>query len=203
MSAREIVALPITGDLALEVHGGWRLAAVSQGSTEWATALLTGEVPLLAPGRPQAAWAGNHELAAVLDPAARAALAHGTFTRIAQAARGMETTKAGNQASAIAIAEFTGWPGPWPDAVADYVLDIVTASITAQGTVRVLRDLLASAARRIPVTGPRDYGAALTRLAQSTDCAYPWIAVLRRAADTLALRRAFQAAFTESPPAMT
>jgi hypothetical protein len=201
MSAREIAALPITGDLALEVHGGWRLAAVSQGSTEWATALLTGEAPLLAPGRPQAAWAGNHELAAVLDPAARAALAYRAFTRIAQAARAMEATKAGNQASAIAIAEFTEWPGPWPDAVADYVLDIVTASIAAQGTVRVLRDLLASAARRIPVTGPRDYGAALARLAQSTDCAYPWIAVLRRAADTLALRRAFQAAITESSPA--
>ena len=113
----------------------------------------------------------------------------------------MEATKAGNQASAIAIAEFTGWPGPWPDAVADYVLDIVTASITTQGAVRVLRDLLASAARRIPVTGPRDYGAALARLAQSADCAYPWIAVLRRAADTLALRRAFQAAITESSPA--
>jgi hypothetical protein len=142
-------------------------------------------------------WAGNHELAAVLDPEARAAIAHGTFSRIARAARAAEAVKTGNQASAIAIAEFTGWPGPWPDAVADYVLEMVTASIAAQGAVRVLRDLVASAARRIPVTGPRDYGAALAQLAQSPDCAYPWMAVLRRAADTLALRRAFQVALTE------
>jgi hypothetical protein len=201
MSAREIVALPIEGDLALDVVGGWRLAAVSQQSTEWASALLTSEGPLLAPGRPQATWPGNHELAAILGPAARAALAYGTFTRIAQASRAAEGTEAGSQASAIAIAEFSGWPGPWPDAVADYVLGIVTASIASQGTVRVLRDLVASAARRIPVTGPRDYGAALAQLAQSADCAYPWVAVLRRAADALALRRAFQAALTEALPA--
>jgi hypothetical protein len=194
MSAREIVSLPIEGDLGLDVQAGWRLAAVQQGNVEWAVALLSGAAPLLAPGRPQAAWPGNDELAAVLDPATRAALAVSVFPRVTRAARDLEGTKSGNRASATAIAEFAAWPGPWPDAVADYVLATVAASLSAQGAVRVLQGLVAAAARNVPVTGPRDYAADLIQMTQKPDCAYPWLAVLRRAADTLALRRAFHAA---------
>jgi len=214
MSAREVVSLEIrpapgpaeggaassTASLAVEVHAGWRLAAVRQGDAHWAVALLSGNGPLLAPGRPQAAWAGNHDLAALLDPDTRASLAAALFPRLTRVASGREGTKAGSRASATAIAELTAWPGPWPAAAADFTLSIVAASLSAQGAVRVLQGLLASAGRHAPVTGPRDYAAELVRLSNAPDCAYPWIAVLRRAADTLALRRAFQAALTETSP---
>ncbi|HEX3963807.1 MAG TPA: DUF5691 domain-containing protein [Trebonia sp.] len=202
MSARAVVSLEIRPGpgLAAEVHAGWRLAAVRQGDAQWAAALLSGDGPLLAPGRPQAAWAGTQDLAALLDPATRASLAAAVFPRITRAASGMDGAKAGSRAAMTAIAELAGWPGPWPEAVADHVLAIVTASLSAQGAVRVLQGLVASAARHIPVTGPRDYAAELIRLSNSPDCAYPWIAVLRRCADTLALRRAFQAALTGTSP---
>jgi Family of unknown function (DUF5691) len=203
MSAREIVSLEIRPGpgLTVEVHAGWRLAAVRQGDVQWAAALLSGDGPLLAPGRPQAAWAGTHDLAALLAPAARASLAAAVFPGLTRAASGMDGARAGSRASVTAIAELTAWPGPWPDAAADYVLAMVTAGLSTQGAVRVLQGLVASAARHIPVTGPRDYAAELIRLSNAPDCAYPWIAVLRRAADTLALRRAFQAALTETPAA--
>jgi len=196
MSARDIVSLPIEGDLGLDVHAGWRLATVRQGNAQWAAALLSGDVPLLAPGRPQGAWAGNDELAAALDPDARASLAARVFARMTRVARELEGTKSGNRAFATTIVELTAWPGPWPAAVADYVLGMVGASLTAQGSVRVLQGLVTAAARNVPVTGPRDYAADLIRMTQKPDCAYPWLAVLRRAADTLALRRAFHAALS-------
>jgi hypothetical protein len=194
MGTRDIANLPIEGDLGLDVHAGWRLAAVRQGNAEWAVALLSGDAPLLAPGRPQGAWAGNDELAAALDPATRASLAASVFTRMTRAARELEGTRSGNRASATTIVEFTAWPGPWPDAVADYVLGMVAASLSAQGAVRVLQGLVTASARNSSVTGPRDYAADLIRMTQRPDCAYPWLAVLRRAADTLTLRRAFHSA---------
>jgi hypothetical protein len=182
------------GGLSVEVHAGWRRAAMRQGDPQWAAALLSGDGPLLAPDWPQGAWTGNHELATLLDPGTRAALAQGVFTRVTEAARALEGKKSGSRASATAIAEFAAWPGPWPAGVADFVLRMVAASLSAQGAVRVLQGLLSAAARNIPVDGSRDYGAELIRMANAPDCAYPWLAVLRRAADTLALRRAFHAA---------
>jgi hypothetical protein len=97
------------------------------------------------------------------------------------------------------MAEWAAWPGPWPDALAEAVLGAVQPNITTQGTVRTLQGLLAAAARHIPVTGPRDYAADFAALAQSPACAFPWLSVLRRTADTLALRRAFHAALTARP----
>jgi len=210
MSATEIVSLevrlavdpaadaPASGNgkggptgLSVEVHAGWRLAAVREANPEWAMALLSGSGPLLAPSWPEAAWIDSHQLAALLSPADRATLAPGFFTRLTRQARDLEGTKWGSRASAMTIAELTAWPGPWPDALADYVLGTVAASLSAQGAARTLQGLVTSAARNIPATGPRDYAAELIRLANRPDCAYPWLAVLRRAADTLTLRRDF------------
>jgi hypothetical protein len=199
LDATQITALPVNGGLDVEVYAGWRLAAVSQRNPEWAAALLSGTAPLLAPGRPEAAWPGNHELAAVLDPVARAALAPRVATRIARAASAAAGPKAGSSAAATVIAELTAWPGPWPGALADLVTAMVADNISAQGAVRMTQGLLAAAARNIPVTGPRDYAEELTRLAQSPACAFPWLSVLRRTADTLTLRRAFHAALTAQP----
>jgi hypothetical protein len=199
LDAARIASLPVEGSLDVEVYAGWRLAAVSQRNPEWAAALLSGTAPLLAPGRPEAAWPGNHELAAVLDPATRAALAPGVATRIARIASAAAGRKAGNSAAATVIAELTAWPGPWPGALADLVIAMVADNISAQGAVRMTQGLLAAAARNIPVTSPRDYAAEFTRLAQSPACAFPWLSVLRRTADTLTLRRAFHAALTAQP----
>jgi hypothetical protein len=196
LGAAQVTSLPVEGDLQVEVVAGWRLATVRQHNATWAAALLSGTGPLLAPGRPQAAWPGNDQLAAVLDPAARAALAPGVISRIIKAADAIAGEKSGHNAAMTVVAELSEWPGPWPDAVADLVLRIVTSNITAQGAARTTRDLLAAAARNIPVTGPRDYAAEFTGLAQSPACAFPWLSVLRRAADTLTLRRAFHAALT-------
>jgi hypothetical protein len=53
------------------------------------------------------------------------------------------------------------------------------------------RELMLTAARSLPVTGPADYAARLTQLADTPDCPAPWAAVLRRTAQTVSLRRAF------------
>jgi hypothetical protein len=198
LDAARIASLPVEGGLQVEVHAGWRLAAVSQRNPEWAAALLSGTGPLLAPGRPQDAWPGNHELAALLDSGTRARLAFDVFTRVGLAAKAAKDAKAGNAATA-AMAEWAAWPGPWPDALADAVLSAVKPSITTQGKVRTLQGLLAAAARSIPVTGPHDYAAEFAELAQSPACAFPWLSVLRRTADTLSLRRAFHAALAAQP----
>jgi hypothetical protein len=186
---------PAAGErnLTAEVYAGWRLAAVSQANAEWAEAILTGPAPLLAPDRQPSDWAPNHALAGLLDPATRAALAAGVFTRVWREAQpGMGSAGRGNaKAMTAAIDELARWPGPWPPAVADYVMSMVAAGVTTQGAARVLQGLLASAARHVPVTGPRDYPAELIRLTHRPDCSFPWLNPLRRAADTITLRRAF------------
>jgi hypothetical protein len=219
MDAAQAVSLPAGGGSRAEVVAGWRMAAVRQHDREWAAALLSGPAPLLEPGRPDAAWPANRELAAVLDPAVRAALAPGVVARITAAAtspvagrQGAAISRGGNPpyppgparwetghigqagAAGTVIAELSAWPGPWPDALADVVLRLAASNITAAGTARTARGLLAAAARNIPVTGPRDYAASFIQLAETPGCAYPWDPVLRRTAGTLALRRAFHAA---------
>ena len=67
------MALPVGPDLdaarRLDVHAGWRLAAVSQGSGEWAEALLAAGDPDDGGDRPPAAWPADQRLAAALPPA--------------------------------------------------------------------------------------------------------------------------------------
>jgi hypothetical protein len=194
LDAAQVVSLPVEGGLHTEIVAGWRLAAVRRQDREWAAALLSGSAPLLEPGRPEAAWPANRGLAAVLDPAARAALAPDVVARVAAAAAGSAAGKQrGNSAAGTVIAELSAWPGPWPDALADVVLRLAASSITVQGAARTAQGLLAAAARNIPVTGSRDYAASFIELAETPGCAYPWENVLRRTADTLALRRAFHA----------
>ena len=65
----DIVALPVPEKLRLDVHAGWRLAAVSQRSREWAEALLAAGDPEDGGDRPPAAWPDDQRLAAALPPA--------------------------------------------------------------------------------------------------------------------------------------
>ena len=71
----DIVGFPVPEKLRLDVHAGWRLAAVSQRSSEWAEALLAVGDPDEGGDHPPAAWPDDQRLAAALPPARRAARA--------------------------------------------------------------------------------------------------------------------------------
>src|SRR5262249_17932430 len=114
-------------NLTAEVHAGWRMAALSQANAEWAKAILAGPAPPLAPDRQPSDWPPNHVLAGLLDPATRAALAVGVFTRVWREAQpgGGSAGRGNAKAVTTAIDELARWPGPWPPAVADYVMSMV------------------------------------------------------------------------------
>ena len=181
LSPQEIVALPVEQDLGIAVRAGWRLAAVRQADAEWATALLDAGDPDDGGGRPPAAWPDGAWLAAVLPPQQRAARAAARLARVNLAGRPAEV-------SAV-MSEIAGHPDPWPGVLADAVLAVLARAATQAVLPRLARGLLAAAGRGLPAAGARDYAAELARLAE----AYPqtWSPLLRSAAETIALRRAF------------
>jgi Family of unknown function (DUF5691) len=185
LSPGEIVALPVEPRLdaarRLDVHAGWRLAAVRQGSAEWAQALLAEGDPDDGGGRPPAAWPDDQRLAAALPPATRA-------KRAAALLAGTRLTP-GPAAANQAIAEVGGVPMPWPGGLADAVMTILGRAAPLAALPRLPRGLLDLAARGLPATGGRDYAAELTRLAD----AHPqnWTPLVRKTAETVLLRRAF------------
>jgi hypothetical protein len=173
----QIVALPVAGNLALEVQAGWRLAAIAQASQEWAEGLLEADRPAGAGRLPPAAWPPDGQLAGVLPPALRAARATALLT--------------GQTVTAAALTEATGCAGPWPEALADAVMAVLARAVTATAWSGSARGLLLAVARNLPVTGGRDYAAALMQLAEGGACPPPWSVALRQAARTVTLRRAF------------
>ena len=181
----EIVALPVEPQLdaarRLDAHAGWRLAAVSQGSAEWAQALLAAGDPDDGGGRPPAAWPDDQRLAAALPPAARG-------ERAAALLAGTKLTP-GPAAANQAIAEVAGAPMPWPGVLADAVMTVLGRAAPLAALPRLPRGLLDLATRGLPATGGRDYAAELTRLAD----AYPqnWTPLVRKTAETVLLRRTF------------
>jgi len=181
LSPQQIVALPVEQDLGIAVRAGWRLAAVRQADAEWATALLDAGDPDDGGGRPPAAWPDGAWLAAVLPPQQRAARAAARLARVNLAGRPAEV-------SAV-MSEIAGHPDPWPGVLADAVLAVLARAATQAVLPRLARGLLAAAGRGLPAAGARDYAAELARLAE----AYPqtWSPLLRSAAETIALRRAF------------
>jgi hypothetical protein len=176
-----IVGVPLAENLRLDVHAGWRLAAVSQRSSEWAEALLAVGDPEDGDGRPPAAWPDDQRLAAALPPARRAA----------RAAALLAETKLtpGPAAANRAIAEVGGVPMPWPGGLADAVLTVLGRAASLAALPRLPRGLLDLAARGLPATGGRDYAAELTRLADARP--QTWTPLVRKTADTILLRRAF------------
>ena len=173
----QIVALPVAGNLAAEVQAGWRLAAITQASQEWAEGLLAAGQPAGAGRLPPAAWPPDDRLAGVLSPAVRAARATALLT--------------GPAVTAAALTEVTNCAGPWPEALADAVMAVLTRAVTATTWSGPARGLLLAVARNLPVTGGRDYAAALARLAEASACPPPWPVALRQAARTVTLRRVF------------
>lgn len=201
----ELTSLAIDGSLAVDVHAGWRLAAVQQASPEWAAALLTAYAPGSTVMRPPAAWPPDRALAALLPPAARAeraaaqlaGLTAAQLTGPASGALGALATGP-SQAAMDAITEVARCPGPWPDPLARAVLAtlgqlaaVAAPARSAPSRSPAAAELLAAAAASLPVTGPVDHAAALTRLAEEGTCPDVWSLALRRAAGTLVLRRTF------------
>jgi hypothetical protein len=80
-------------------------------------------------------------------------------------------------------------PAPFSPAEAAATMSALTQGAIATPRPDLPRDLLAIAARRLPVADSRDHAAELHQLAAK--CPAPWSVMLTRAADTIALRRAF------------
>jgi Family of unknown function (DUF5691) len=188
----QIVSLPVAGDLAADVHAGWRQAALGQASSEWAEALLAAARPARAGQRPEGAWPPDYRLVSVLPPDARAARARAILTEPASA-------------PAAVLPAVRLCPRPWPDDLADEVIARLRRAITsaagpgaarARSGAAVIQDqwpvdLALVAGHGLPVTGRTDHAAALIRLASTDNCPARWSAALRRAAATVAVRRAF------------
>jgi hypothetical protein len=181
----DLVALPVGPSLdaprRLDVHAGWRLAAVNQGDAEWAEVLLAAGDPDDGGNRPPTAWPSDQRLAAILPPARRAARA---AALIAGA-----NLNAGPAAAQHALAEVGGGPVPWPGDLADAVLAVLGRAASLAALPRLPRGLLDLAARGLPATGGRDYAAELTRLADARP--QNWTPLVRKTAETILLRRAF------------
>jgi hypothetical protein len=181
----DLVALPVgpgaDAPRRLDVHAGWRLAAVNQANPEWAEALLEAGDPDDGGNRPPAAWPSDQRLAAILPPARRAARA---AALIAGA-----NLNAGPAAAQHALAEVGGGPVPWPGDLADAVLAVLGRAASLAVLPRLPRGLLDLAARGLPATGDRDYAAELTRLADTRP--QNWTPLVRKTAETILLRRAF------------
>ena len=176
----DIVRLPVEAGRAMDVHAGWRLAAVDQRNRQWAQALLAAGDPDDGT-RPPAAWPTDQRLAAILAPE----------TRAARAAALLASTNlnAGPGLSQPVIAEIGGGPVPWPAVLADAVLAVLGRVAPLTVLPRLPRGLLDMAARGLPADGGRDYAAELARLAD----AHPqtWSPLLRKTVETILLRRAF------------
>ena len=87
------------------------------------------------------------------------------------------------------MSEIAGCPLPWPAVLADAVVTVIGRAATQAMLPRLARGLLAAAGRGLPATGTRDYAAELTRLADAKP--QTWTQLVRSAAETIALRRAF------------
>ncbi|MGD0702191.1 MAG: DUF5691 domain-containing protein [Trebonia sp.] len=176
----DIVELPVESGRRMDVHAGWRLAAVDQRNSQWAEALLGVGDPDDG-SRPPAAWPADQRLAATLPP--------DRLTARAAALLASTNLNAGPAVIQQVIAEVGGGPVPWPAPLADAVVIVLGRAAPLAVLPRLPRGLLDMAARGLPAVGDRDYAAELTRLAD----AHPqtWSPLLRKTVETILLRRAF------------
>jgi Family of unknown function (DUF5691) len=176
----DIVALPVEAGRVMDVHAGWRLAAINQGSRQWAEALLAVGDPDDG-NRPPAAWPADQQLAASLPPDRRAARAAALLAST--------NLNAGPGVIQPVIAEVGDGPIPWPAILADAVVAILGRAAPLAVLPRLPRGLLDMAARGLPAAGGRDYAVELTRLADTHP--QTWSPLLRKTVETILLRRAF------------
>lgn len=214
LSPVEIVALPVEGDLRVDVHAGWRLAAVSQGDSEWARALLDAGSPGSpgndargncdrnacgnGSGRPPEAWPPDHVLAAALPPGEWAAVLLADVNMVLPRSAYTYPYRMNEHDQHIdaMLSDLAAFAPPWPAAFADAVIaafDREGATVEKPrwgevSTRHAANDLIRAAGRRMPAVGDRDYVAELSRLAGSSPFTY---AGFKSAAEAVGLRRAF------------
>jgi Family of unknown function (DUF5691) len=195
LSPAELVALPVADDRGAHVQAAWRLAVARQleaaelagtdldGTelTAWALALLSADASR--PARwSSRAWPDDAALTAALPAAIRAD----------RAAARLKGARPDDRSAAYTVtAGVTACPAPWSPALADAVTGALTRAADRPDLLPLPRALLRLAGRGLPATGPRDYAAALTRLAAARP--QDWTPLLLAAAETIALRRAFLA----------
>jgi hypothetical protein len=172
-----LAGLPVDGGFAVEVHAGWRAAAVRQADPEWARALLAAGPAPDQTKRPVEAWTTDAELAAVLPLPDR-------LDRVLALLRADPLPQ-------TAVAEVSRLPAPWPEVLARAV--VAHLSRVSRSGRRSPADslLLDAAARRLPASREPDWVGELTVIA---GLAMPesWSARVLWASETLGVRRHFE-----------
>jgi hypothetical protein len=168
----ELVALPVVGDFARELHPGWRAAAWAQQNLAWARALLA------LPDAPV-----DPSLVSVLPAGEQAALA----------VRVLDSVEAGD---GVVLSLLSTIDGPWPADLATAVVGYVER-LLATAPVRESTPLLQLVARRLPVRTPFAITTIQARAAsedwadqqaRSVGFDHPWRALLTSLSATLSVR---------------
>jgi len=181
-SPAELVALPVAGDFARELHQGWAAAAAAQKNAVWARALLG-----------SSAFAADPSLVGVLGADERARYAHTV----------LRSAKPGD---ATVLPLLVRVDGPWPTELATAVVEYVEWLLPS-ALVRESTPLLRLAARRLPVRVPLPLAYAQ---ATSEDWAdqrardfafdHPWRTTLTSLSATLSLRASVADELRRSAP---
>ncbi|HEY6741617.1 MAG TPA: DUF5691 domain-containing protein [Lapillicoccus sp.] len=168
-SPAELVALPVAGDFARELHRGWAAAAVAQQNAAWARALMA------------SSFAADPSLVGVLAADERSRYAHTV----------LRSAKPGDATLLPLLARVDG---PWSPELATAVVEFVEWLLPS-ALVRESAPLLRLAARRLPVRVPLPLAYAR---ATSEDWAdqrardfafdHPWRTTLTSLSATLSLR---------------
>jgi hypothetical protein len=171
-SPAELVALPVVGDFARELHPGWQAAAWAQQNLAWARAFLARADEPMEPF-----------LVSVLPAGEQATLA----------VRVLDSVEAGD---GVVLPLLSTIDGPWPADLATAVVGYVER-LLATAPVRESTPLLQLAARRLPVRTPFTVAAIQARAtsedwadqqARSVGFDHPWRALLASLSATLSVR---------------
>lgn len=174
LSPEELVGTTVQGGFRIDVHAGFRTAAVRTQDAAWAAALLAAGDDKIK-GRPPAAWRPDAALAAALDDQARAAWAIGLLK--------------GGDPGQEALAALSEWPGTWPGPLAEAVLAHLDGALARPGQVQRADPLLRPAARKLPASPA--IAARLRAQADAAPAGSTLAAETLRAADTINLRHRF------------
>ncbi len=171
-SPGELVALPVVGDFARELHPGWRAAAWAQQNLAWARAFLARADEPVEPS-----------LVSVLP----------TGEQVTLAIRVLDSAEAGD---AVVLYLLSTMDGPWPADLATAVAGYVER-LLAMAPVRESTPLMQLVARRLPVRTPVAIETIQARAtsedwadqqARSVGFDHPWRALLASLSATLSVR---------------
>ncbi|MDN5857262.1 MAG: DUF5691 domain-containing protein [Pseudonocardia sp.] len=171
----EHIGTAVTGDLAPEVHAGWRAAARREGDQRWITVLLADPPPLdrrTTVFRTQV-WVPDVDLAAALRPAART-------DRVAHLLR--------TDPADLHVTELAACPRPWPRVLADAAFArIAGAAQRGEPVTPRVRELVRHAGAGLPA----ELADTVAELARHVPEHTLWPATIRGLTAVLQVRRTF------------